>query len=132
MKKPRIDPIEGVRKIALALPNVFEKEAWGEPTFRAPGGMFAMFSNNHHNDGIVAILCKAPLGYQAEMVRIAPERFYVPPYVGVSGWVGLRLDVDVDWDEVAGVVEQAYKMCAEKSKPRRVPRNRSVSARRPR
>ena len=132
MKKPRVEPIEGVRKIALALPDVFEKEAWGEPTFRAPGGMFAMFSNNHHNDGNIAILCKAPLGYQAEMVRIAPERFYVPPYVGVNGWVGLRLDVDVDWDEVAGVIEQAYKMCAEKSLPRRALRNRSVSAKRPR
>jgi hypothetical protein len=84
-----------------------------------------MYANNHHNDGRVAIWCKAPLGFQAEMVSVAPERFFVPPYVGVNGWVGLRLDLDVDWDEVKSVVAQAYNLCAEKSKPRRVGRNRS-------
>jgi hypothetical protein len=127
---PRVDPINRLRKIVLALPNVIEKEAWGGPTFRAPGGMFVMYANNHHNDGRIAIWCKAPLGYQGSMVEIAPERFFVPPYVGANGWVGLRLDHDVDWAEVASVVEQAYKMCAEKSKPRRAVRPRTSAAKR--
>jgi hypothetical protein len=121
----KADPISRLRNIVLALPNVIEKEAWGEPTFRAPGGMFVMYTNNHHNDGRVAIWCKAPLGYQATMVNLAPERFFVPPYMGVSGWVGLRLDVDVDWEEVKTVVCQAYEMSREKSKPRRAARPES-------
>jgi hypothetical protein len=116
------DPLPRLRKLILALPDVYEKEAWGEPTFRAPGGMFVMYTNNHHNDGRIAIWCKAPLGYQATMVGVAPERFFVPPYMGVSGWVGLRLDVDVDWEEVKSVVAQAYEMSREKTKPRRVAR----------
>jgi hypothetical protein len=129
---PRIDPINRLRKIVLKHPNVIEKEAWGEPTFRAPGGMFVMYTNNHHNDGRVAIWCKAPLGYQTTMVGVAPDRFFVPPYMGVSGWVGLRLDHDVDWDEVASVVEQAYKMSAEKTKPRRIATSRFSSTRKTR
>jgi hypothetical protein len=129
---PRADPIDRLRKIVLALPNVIEKEAWGTPTFRAPGGMFVMYDNNHHDDARIAIWCKAPLGYQATMVSVAPERFFVPPYVGVSGWVGLRLDLDVDWAEVAGVVEQAYKLSAEKSKPRRAVKRRTSTSRQPR
>jgi len=111
---PRPSPIDRLRKICLALPDASEKEAWGEPTFRVRGRMFAMFANNHHNDGRVAVWCKAPLGFQSMMVGEAPERFFVPPYVGVNGWIGVRLDVDVDWKEVAGVVEQAYRMAAEK------------------
>jgi|SRR5215469_11628757 len=118
----KTDPLTRLRKIVLALPEVHEKEAWGEPTFRAPGGMFVMYANNHHNDGRVAIWCKAPLGYQATMVGVAPERFFVPPYMGVSGWVGLRLDLDVDWEEVKSVVQQAFEMSREKAGRRRAPR----------
>jgi hypothetical protein len=121
----KADLLGCLRKIVLALPTVIEKEAWGEPTFRAPGGMFVMYTNNHHNDGRIAIWCKAPLGYQATMVSVAPERFFVPPYMGVSGWVGLRLDLDVDWDEVKSVVGQAYEMSREKTKPRRIARPRT-------
>jgi hypothetical protein len=114
----RSSPIDRLRKICLALPDAVEKEAWGEPTFRVRGRMFAMFTNNHHHDGRIAVWCKAPLGFQSMMVGEAPERFYVPPYVGVNGWVGVRLDVDVDWKEVAGVVEQAYRMATEKPQVR--------------
>jgi hypothetical protein len=110
----RPGPIDKLRKICLALPDAVEKEAWGEPTFRVRGKMFAMFTNNHHNDGRVAVWCKAPIGFQSMMVSEAPARYFVPPYVGVNGWVGVRLDLDVDWKEVAGVVEQAYRMALEK------------------
>ncbi|HZC45477.1 MAG TPA: MmcQ/YjbR family DNA-binding protein [Candidatus Acidoferrum sp.] len=111
---PRSNPIDRLRKICLALPDATEKEAWGEPTFRVRGKMFAMFDNNHHDAGRIAVWCKAPLGFQSMMVAEAPKRFFVPPYVGVNGWVGVRLDLDVDWKEVAGVVEQAYRMASEK------------------
>lgn len=126
---PRLSQIERLRKICLALPDAVEKEAWGEPTFRVRGRMFAMFANNHHHDGRIAVWCKAPLGFQSMMVGEVPERFFVPPYVGVNGWVGIRLDVDVDWKEVAVVVEQAYRMAAEKPAARSRSRKQRVARR---
>jgi hypothetical protein len=125
---PRPGPVDKLRKICLALPDTIEKDAWGEPTFRVRGKMFAMFANNHHNDGRIAVWCKAPIGFQSMMVAEAPTRFFVPPYVGVNGWVGVRLDVDADWKEIAGVVAQAYRMALEK--PARAARSgKSRSAR---
>ena len=126
---PRSGPIDRLRKICLALPDAIEKEAWGEPTFRARGRMFAMYANNHHDDGRVAVWCKAPLGFQSMIVGVAPKRFFVPPYVGVNGWVGVRLDVEVDWKEVASVVEQAYRMAAEKPPVRATRSKRSRAVR---
>jgi hypothetical protein len=126
---PRSAPIDKLRKICLALPDVVEKEAWGEPTFRVRGRMFAMYDNNHHDAGRIAVWCNAPLGFQSMMVAEAPERFFVPPYVGVNGWVGVRLDLDVDWKEIAGVVQQAYRMAVEKP-PVRSRAKKSSAARR--
>jgi len=126
---PRSAPIDKLRKICLALPDVVEKEAWGEPTFRVRGRMFAMYDNNHHDAGRIAVWCKAPLGFQSMMVAEAPERFFVPPYVGAGGWVGARLDLDVDWKEIAGVVQQAYRMAVEKP-PVRSRAKKSSAARR--
>jgi hypothetical protein len=126
---PRSAPIDKLRKICLALPDVVEKEAWGEPTFRVRGRMFAMYDNNHHDAGRIAVWCKAPLGFQSMMVAEAPERFFVPPYVGVNGWVGARLDLDVDWKEIAGVVQQAYRTAVEKP-PVRSRAKKSSAARR--
>ena len=126
---PRSAPIDKLRKICLALPDVVEKEAWGEPTFRVRGRMFAMYDNNHHDAGRIAVWCKAPLGFQSMMVAEAPERFFVPPYVGANGWVGARLDLDVDWKEIAGVVQQAYRMAVEKP-PVRSRAKKSSAARR--
>ena len=118
-----------LRKICLALPEVIEKEAWGEPTFRLRGRMFAMYDNNHHDAGRIAVWRKAPLGFQSMMVAEAPDGFFVPPYVGANGWVGVRLDLDVDWKEIAGVMQQAYRMAAEKP-PVRSRAKKSSAARR--
>lgn len=71
-----------------------------------------MFHDDHHGDGRLAIWCAAPDGAQALMVESEPERFFVPPYVGHRGWLGVRLDVDVDWNEVAAIVEDAYRTVA--------------------
>lgn len=105
-----------VRKLCLALPEAHEVEAWGEPTFRVRNKMFAMYADagNHHGDGRASAWTKAAPGNQAIMVGAAPDRFFVPPYVGPSGWVGIYLDGDVDWDEVAGLLEDSYRLIAPK------------------
>jgi hypothetical protein len=78
------------------------------------GKTFAMFLDNHHGDGRVALWCKAPPGAQAEIVAADPRRFFVPPYVGPRGWIGARLDLDPDWGAVAACVEDSYRMTAPK------------------
>ena len=108
------DPLSRLRKVCLALPEATEKVAWGEPTFRVRDKIFAMFTDNHHGDGRVALWCKAPPGVQEVLVGADPRRFYVPPYVGHKGWIGVRLDVTVDWDEVSDLVKESYLMTAPK------------------
>ena len=107
-------PITRLRKLCLALPEAHEVEAWGEPTFRVRNKMFATYAapNNHHGAGRPAVWCKAAPGNQELMVRDAPERFFVPPYVGKSGWVGVWLDGDVDWAELAELLRDSYRLVA--------------------
>ena len=109
-------PLTRLRKLCLALPDAHEVEAWGEPTFRVRNKLFAMFAapNNHHGGGRPAVWCKAAPGNQSIMVRAAPERFFVPPYVGPSGWVGVWLDRNPDWDEVADLMRDSYRLIAPK------------------
>jgi hypothetical protein len=105
-----------LRKLCLALPEAHEVEAWGEPTFRVRNKLFAMHAdaNNHHGGGRPAVWVKAAPGNQDLMVRTAPERFFVPPYVGPSGWVGVWLDRGVDWEELADLLRDAYRLAAPK------------------
>ncbi len=109
-------PLTRLRKLCLALPEAHEVEAWGEPTFRVRNKLFAMYAapNNHHGAGRSAVWCKAAPGNQEIMVRAEPERFFVPPYVGPSGWVGVYLDGRVDWAEVATLLEDSYRLTAPK------------------
>jgi hypothetical protein len=110
------DPVEAMRRLCLALPETTERLSHGEPTwFVRDKKTFVMFANDHHGDGIVGIWCAAPVGVQEALVREEPERFFRPPYVGHRGWLGVRLDVDVDWDEMAGIVEDAYRVVAPKT-----------------
>lgn len=103
--------LDHVRRICLALPEATEKLSHGSPTFFV-GKTFVMFHEDHHGDGILGIWCAAPPGAQSLMVEAEPDRFYVPAYVGHRGWLGLRLDTDVDWDEVAAVITDAYRCVA--------------------
>jgi hypothetical protein len=102
-----------VRAVCMAFPETIERLSHGAPTFFAGGKKtFVMFLDDHHGDGRLAIWCAAPAGVQATLVDEEPGRFFVPPYVGPRGWVGVRLDLDVDWDEVAGIVEDGFREVA--------------------
>lgn len=107
-----IDALPELRSICLALPEATEKLTWEEtPTFRVREKIFAMQAGG---DGRPALWCKAPPGAQAVLVGSDSTRFFVPPYVGHRGWVGVRLDVAPDWDEIAGLVFESYCMTAPK------------------
>jgi hypothetical protein len=111
----KADQLGRVREICMAFPGTVEKLSHGAPTFFAGGKKtFVMFLDDHHGDGRLAIWCAAPPGVQAALVDEEPARFFVPPYVGPRGWVGVRLDVDVDWDEVAGIIEDGFREVATK------------------
>ncbi|HEU5327791.1 MAG TPA: MmcQ/YjbR family DNA-binding protein [Thermomicrobiales bacterium] len=107
------EPLERVRALCLALPEATEK-AEGRPAFQMRGKTFAMYMDNHHDDGRVALWCKAAPGAQDVPVRADSERFFVPPYVGPQGWVGMRLDRDIDWEEVGAILVDAYRLQAPK------------------
>jgi hypothetical protein len=111
MVKPRAELLQ-VREICLALPEVTEKLSHGAPTWFAGKKTFVMFLDDHHGDGRLALWVAAPPGVQHDMVEQEPERFFVPPYVGPRGWLGVRLDRSPDWDEVADIVEDAYRVVA--------------------
>ena len=102
------------RDICLALPDTEEKIAWGSPTFRVHGRLFVMFTNNHHGDGRIAIWAAAPPGAQLDLVAADPTHFFVPPYVGVNGWVGIRLDTKLAKGAIAALIEQAYRTIEQK------------------
>ena len=112
----RARPLPKLRRLCLALPEAHEVEAWGEPTFRVRNKLFAMFASadNHHGGGRPAVWCKAAPGNQELMIRSAPKRFFKPPYVGPSGWVGMWLDGKVDWAEVSDLVRDSYLLVAPK------------------
>lgn len=109
------EALEQVRAISLRLPEVTERVSHGSPSwFVRDKKMFVSFVDNHHDDGRLAIWTAAPDGVQANLVQTEPERFYRPPYVGHRGWLGVRLDVDVDWDEVEQIAIDAYRCVAPK------------------
>ena len=105
-----------LRRLSLSFPEAHEVEAWGEPTFRIRNKLFAIFvaASNHHGGGRTAVWCKSPPGDQELMVRMAPDRFFRPPYVGPSGWIGVYLDASTDWRELRDLIEESYRMTAPK------------------
>lgn len=94
-----------------ALPGVTERLSHGSPTFFVKKS-FCMFQDDHHGDGRLALWCAAPEGAQGLMVDTEPDRFFVPPYVGHRGWLGYRLDIDPDPDELAAVLTDAWRCVA--------------------
>ena len=111
----RSDVLRRLREICLALPETSERLSHGAPSFFIRGKTcFLMLLDDHHGDGRFAIWCPAPAGDQQLLVDADPEKFFVPPYVGHRGWLGVRLDRALDWDELAGIVEDAYCTVAPK------------------
>jgi len=105
--------VERLRRICLGLPETTERLSHGAPTFFVRGKRaFLMVLDDHHGDGRFALWCAAADGVQQLLVGADPDRFFVPPYVGHRGWLGLRLDRGIDWDEVAGIAEDAYARVA--------------------
>lgn len=105
--------VQRLREICLRLPEVTERQSHGEPTFFVRDRKtFVMFADHHHDDR-VAFWCAAPPGVQGMLVEREPDAFFVPPYVGHRGWIGVRLDIDgVDWQTIARIVEEAYRTIA--------------------
>src|SRR5882672_12082484 len=101
--------VERIRKICLALPEADEKPSHGEPTwFAGKGKVFAMLDDHHHGAAHLSVWLPQPFGAQEALIGSDPDRFFRPPYVGVSGWVGVVLDTGPDWDAVAALVREAY------------------------
>ena len=113
--------LKRVRAICARLADVEERPSHGAPTFflKVKGKKsFVMFHDDHHGDGRLAIWCRAAEGVQAQLVEEEHDRFFVPPYVGHQGWVGVRLDRDVDWDEVAAIIGDAFTAAAASTRAR--------------
>ena len=108
------EPLEQLRRICMALPDVTERISHGEPSwFVREKKLFVSYANHHH-DNRLAFWCAAPDGVQQTLVASNPYRFFVPPYVGHRGWLGVRLDVPTDWDEIADLVSDAWRLVAPK------------------
>ncbi len=101
--------------ICLAFPEAMRRDSGSHAAFTVRKRTFAYYLDDHHGDGIVAVTCKVPLGENAELVELDPQRYYIPAYIGPRGWVALPLDVgNIDWDEVADLVANSYRLVAPK------------------
>jgi hypothetical protein len=107
------EAIERVRRICLALPGTWEKISHGEPTWFVGKKVFAMFSNNHHNDGHIAVTVPAAIGIQEMLIKKSPGKFYCPPYVGCRGWIGIEVNRVSD-KELSLHLHQAWRLTAPK------------------
>jgi hypothetical protein len=115
-----------VRALCQQLPGVVERPSHGSPAFLIDGKhLFAYFLDNHHGDGRLALWCAAPEGAQAMLIDSDPEGYFRPPYVGHRGWVGVRLDRELPWNQIAMVLEAAHQ-----TRHRPAPRTRAEPPRR--
>ena len=118
MPKPLLqDPrLTRLTKLCLALPEVTRATRGDHADFRVRKKVFAYFLNGHHGDGIVSVCCKSALGENVDRARREPERFYLPAYIGVRGWFGLRLDRGpIDWREIENILDLSYCLAAPKT-----------------
>jgi hypothetical protein len=103
---------EAVREVCLSFPEAEEVVSHGFPNFQVRGKTFASYVVNHHGDGRVALWLNAPSGSQDHYAKSEPRHFFVPPYVGPRGWLGVHLDKGLSWQRVAALVRQAYEKAA--------------------
>ncbi len=106
-----------LRKICLTLPETAEDhDGVGSPAFKVKGKIFAMHHGDktHAPDARSSVWCKAPRGFQESVMNSDPEHFFVPPYVGHHGWIGMWLDVEQDWEFITACIHESYRMSASK------------------
>jgi hypothetical protein len=117
-----LTPLARLRAVCLGLPEVTERPSHGTPTwFVRDKKSFVMYwPDGHHQDTFPHLWCAAPPGAQRELIETEPQRFFRPPYVGGRGWIGVRLDGTVDWDEIAAVCTEAYRAVAPAALVRRL------------
>lgn len=111
------DLLARVRAICEAFPEVTERPSHGAPTWFVRGAktFVTLWADGHHDNGFPHLWCAAPAGAQQELIASDADRYFRPPYVGHRGWIGVRLDGDVDWVEIAEVCQDAYRTIAPKS-----------------
>jgi predicted DNA-binding protein (MmcQ/YjbR family) len=109
-------PLEKVRKACLALPEAHEVEAWGAPTFRVRNKLFAMYAaeGDHHGSGRPGVWIKSTHVNQDLILQSDADRYFKPPYVGPSGWIGVYLDGKPDWSIISEIVRDGYLLTAPK------------------
>ena len=113
--------LEPLREICLGFPEVNERISHGSPSFFIRDKkLFVTLHDGHHDSGMLALWCAAAPGVQEHLVETEPGRFFRPPYVGHRGWLGVRLDVDLDWDEIAAIAREAYQQVAPKTLARKL------------
>jgi hypothetical protein len=110
----RRDPLPRLRRICLSFPEVTERLSHGAPSFfiRDKTTFVNAWIDGHHADRFPHLWCAAARGVQEPLIEAQPEKIFRPPYVGHRGWIGVRLDGQVDWDEVAELCEDAYRSVA--------------------
>ena len=103
-----------VRTICLALPEVTERLSHGTPAWFVSGkkSFVTLWAHGHHANDFPHLWCAAPPGTQQELIAAEPDRFFRPPYVGGRGWIGIRLDRDLDWTEISELCQDAYRTIA--------------------
>jgi hypothetical protein len=111
-----VDLLERVRAICLAFPEVTERPSHGSPTWfvRDKSVFVTLHETGHHRNEFPHLWCAAPPGAQEELIASSPRQFFRPPYVGGRGWLGVRMDGDVDWAEIGELCEDAYRVIAPK------------------
>jgi hypothetical protein len=105
--------VDRLREICLALPEVTERRSHGEVSFFV-GRQFVAVDDHHHGADRLAFWCPAPPGVQEQLIAEDRDQFFRPPYVGHRGWVGVRIDLQPDWDEIRAIVRDAYRQVAPK------------------
>lgn len=114
------DPIDRLREICTAFPEAVEAGGVGNPSFKVRDKIFAM---QHGMDGRPSLWVKAPRGLQEALIETEPRMYFRPPYVGHHGWVGIWLDIELDWDDVRELIEDSYRMTAPKRLVEQLPKS---------